>query len=62
MKTHPSKVALDNWSVGWLKLEVANLTKNPLYIIMTDEEKKTHNLPVTTEEMRDYIRNKGMKK
>jgi hypothetical protein len=57
-KKHPRTTALEDWPEGWLKLEVANLTKYPSYIVMTDEEKREVNYPVTVEEMRQYIRNK----
>ena len=47
---------LDEWPPGWLTLEVAALSQNHLYIIMTDKEKHEAGLPVTVEQMREYIR------
>ena len=53
---HPKDLPLEFWTPGWLKLEVASLADRPDYILMFDDEKREANLPVTTEEMRDFIR------
>jgi hypothetical protein len=62
MRRHPKNTASDDWPRGWLAFEVANLSRCPSYITMTDAEKEAAKLPVTIQEMRDYIRIKGKKK
>jgi hypothetical protein len=62
MRRHPKNVSLDEWPRGWLAFEVANLSRKPEYITMTDIEKKAAKLPITVQEMRDYIRSRGKKK
>jgi hypothetical protein len=62
MRRHPRITALNEWPRGWLIFEVANLSHNPKYITMTDIEKKEAKLPLTIEEMRNYIRKKGKRK
>jgi hypothetical protein len=52
---HPSTTPLALWPHGWLVLEVARLLDRPRYILMLDLEKRNANLPVTKDEMRDYI-------
>jgi hypothetical protein len=47
---------LEKWPPGWLKLEVARLSQESSYLIMTDKEKKSLGLPVTEEEMRAFIK------
>lgn len=51
----PNDLPLDKWPVGWLKLEVASLTREPDYLIMSPHRKVTLNLPVTEEEMRLFV-------
>ena len=46
---------LSDWRSGWLKLEVANLLRNPRYLIMTQDEKLDRDFPVSDEEMRAFI-------
>ncbi len=55
---HPNETPLEDWPESWLKLEVASLMNDPLYIIMTDLEKRAASYPVTIEEMQQYIRNR----
>jgi hypothetical protein len=57
-KDAPINTPLEEWTEGWLKLEVAVLARKSLYIIMTDKEKEAAGLPVTADEMRAYIREK----
>jgi hypothetical protein len=52
---HPKDTPLELWPQGWLVLEVASLLDRPEYVIMFDREKRSHNLPVTSDEMRDFI-------
>lgn len=47
---------VDSWPRGWLVLEVANLARRPDYIVMYDEEREAQGLPVSTEDMRAYVR------
>lgn len=53
---HPNNTPLEEWPPAWLKLEVASMTDNHMYIIMHDHEKKAAGLPVTEDEMRAYIK------
>jgi hypothetical protein len=57
-KDAPIYTPLEEWTEGWLKMEVAVLARKSLYIIMTDEEKRAAGLPVTADEMRIYIKEK----
>lgn len=49
---HPQNVPLSQWSDGWLKLSCA---KDATYLLMHDDEKRKAGLPVTRDEMIDYI-------
>jgi hypothetical protein len=53
---HIKDVPLEQWPPGWLKLQVASLLKKPEYILMHNHEKRKAGLPVSNEEMREYIR------
>ncbi len=57
----PMDVPLDSWPPGWLKLECCSILNEPLYIIMTDEEKRKKKFPVTLDEMRNLIRQERAK-
>ena len=54
--THIKDIPLEKWPPGWLKLQVASLMGSPDYILMQDHEKREANLPVSEEEMRQYIK------
>jgi hypothetical protein len=56
MTDGPWNTPLGEWPDGWLKLEVASLSRMPEYLTMTDAEKHAAKLPVTAEEMREFIR------
>jgi hypothetical protein len=62
MKKHPSNTPLEEWPQGWLVLEIANISGRPFYLVMTDEEKEKEHLPITEQEMREYILAKQLKK
>lgn len=46
---------LTEWPPAWLKLEVAQILKNPRYLIMTQDEKLEQDYPATEKEMREFI-------
>jgi len=48
-------VPLRDWQEGWLKMEVATLSRHPEYPLMKDQEKRSKELPVTREEMIAYV-------
>jgi hypothetical protein len=53
---HIKDIPLDQWPPGWLKLQVASLLGTHEYILMHDCEKRSAGLPVSVEEMREYIK------
>jgi hypothetical protein len=52
----PNQIALKKWPRGWLVLEVASLLDDAAYIIMNNYERAASKLPVTENEMREFIR------
>jgi hypothetical protein len=63
--THPQNVPLSKWTDGWLTMEVGGILqdqgKHGYYLMLYDHEKAAAGLPVTREEMIDYIvNNNGM--
>lgn len=56
LERHPNNTPLEEWPPAWLKLEVASMLDNPMYIIMHDWEKTERGLPATEDEMRAYIK------
>jgi hypothetical protein len=55
--TYPADTPIEEWSDGWLKLEVASILKDATYLIMYDSEKRTAGYPITREEMIACINN-----
>jgi hypothetical protein len=53
---HIKDIPLEEWPPGWLKLEVASILRSPDYIIMNNREKKDAGMPVSAEEMREFIK------
>lgn len=53
---HPATTPLEQWTPGWLKMEVANLLDVPGYLMMHDHEKKAAGYPVSDDEMRALIK------
>jgi hypothetical protein len=53
---HPGKTPINQWSLGWLKMETASILGVPGYILMHDHEKSAADYPVTAEEMRAFIK------
>jgi hypothetical protein len=45
----------NTWTDGQLKLEVASLLDLPVYLLMTPDEKRKHDLPVERREMIGFI-------
>lgn len=58
MKKHPLDTSLEKWPQGWLVLEVARLSDEPYYLVMSNDERKKAGLPITKQEMQEYIRMK----
>lgn len=56
MTPHPGDTPLEQWTQGWLVLEVASLLDRPEYILLYDAERKAKGWPVTQDEMRAFIR------
>jgi hypothetical protein len=56
MKDRPQNTPLEEWPPAWLKIECASILNHPAYLMMHDHEKRSENLPVTEDEMRDLIR------
>lgn len=60
---HPQNVPLSKWADGWLKMEVGSILQNQgkcsWYLLMHEPEKVRRRLPVTRQEMIDYIINNG---
>ena len=52
----PDNTPLDQWSVDWLRVEVAVLIGRPNYLWITDAEKKKLKYPVTEAQMKKFIR------
>jgi hypothetical protein len=52
----PKDTPLEQWSPGWLKMEVASLLDVPGYIMMHDHEKLAAGYPITDDEMRKFIK------
>jgi hypothetical protein len=52
---HPKDTPLSEWPSGWLKMEIASLYDLPDYLVMTDDEKRRAQMPVTDAEMRLII-------
>jgi len=56
----PNDVPLKDWSPGWLKMETSRILMMHFdiqyYLVMTDQEKVKAELPVTNEEMRQFIK------
>jgi hypothetical protein len=50
---------LEQWSLGYLKFETASMLNCPEYIRLHDHEKRSHNYPVSREEMIQFLRSKG---
>ena len=46
---------IKEWPTSRLRIETADLLKIPRYLIMTADQKREQDLPVTNEEMRDFI-------
>lgn len=53
---HPATTPLENWSPGWLKMEVASLLDVPGYAMMHDHEKLAAGYPVSIAEMIAFIK------
>ena len=51
----PYETPLAEWSRGWLVLECASVLGWAAYIIATDDEKREKGVPVTDDEMRDFL-------
>lgn len=56
MRTLPKDVPLEQWTPAWLKMECASLLDIPMFIMLTDAEKRKVGYPVTKDEMRAFIR------
>lgn len=56
MARHPSEVPLGEWSDGWLALEIARLADKPEYLWMHPAEKSEAGLPVSHEEMLEFVK------
>lgn len=54
---YPAETPIEEWSDGWLKLEVATIAKDATYLIMYDNEKRSAGYPVTREEMIAFVKN-----
>lgn len=55
---HPQNVPLSEWSDGWLKLSVASHA-GASFIMLRDDEKQAQKLPVSRDEMIDFLVSKG---
>jgi hypothetical protein len=53
---HIKDIPLEKWPPGWLRFQVASLMGSPDYLIMTDSEKRKAKLPISFDEMREYIK------
>lgn len=51
----PMNTPLNEWSRGWLVMEVASLLDVPDYIGLSDVAKRAAGYPETEEEMRQFI-------
>jgi hypothetical protein len=50
-----SHVPLSKWPRGWLILEICGIINSPVYMLMTDDERRGRDLPVSDDEMRAFI-------
>lgn len=55
---HPGNTPLNEWTDGWLKMEIAGIT-DPAYIVMDEEEMKANGLPVTRKHMIKFLLDHG---
>lgn len=51
----PNDTPLNEWSDGWLVMEVASLLDTPGYIIMTDAEREREGYPASRDQRADFI-------
>jgi hypothetical protein len=58
MAKHPSRVPLEDWSDGWLAMEVSRLLDDPFYLVAHYDEKIDRKWPVTRDERIEYIRSR----
>ena len=51
----PNDTPVEEWSDGWLTLEIASILKDASYLIMYDNERRSAGYPVTREEMIAFV-------
>jgi hypothetical protein len=59
MTARPCETPLEQWPRAWLVLETASLLAKPGYLVLLDSEKSAQGLPLTDDEMRDFIRSRS---
>jgi hypothetical protein len=52
---HPSTTPIEEWSDGWLLLEVASILDNPFYITLSEQERAEMRLPASREQRQEYV-------
>ena len=57
----PIDLPLDKWPDGWLKLECCSILNEPLFLILTDTEKRNKKYPVNRGEMIELIQQSRLK-
>lgn len=55
-KTTMQNTPIDYWPLAWLRMDCAFLLDNPAFVLMHDDEKRKQRLPVTEDEMREFIK------
>ena len=50
---------MDEWPDGWVKFKVAMLMQRPAYMHMTVADRKAARLPVTRQQMVDFIKSRN---
>jgi hypothetical protein len=53
--TEDIRQIVKRWTTGRLRIETADLLKMPRYFLMTNDQKRKQDLPVTDEDMREFI-------
>ena len=51
---------MDEWPLGWLQFKIAMLLHRPEYLKMTNRDRKAARLPVTRQEMVEFIKSRDV--
>jgi hypothetical protein len=51
-----SKTPIDQWSIGWLIMEVAHIIGRPEYMLMSPIDRFNNDLPASRQTMIDFIK------